>query len=132
MVLHRVEVLLHRAPFAAVLRQVAEVRILAADHHRVAEVRTIVALLRREVRLRRAPFAVVRHHLQAEAVRLRPAEVLIRAVARLTLAVRPALIHQEAVLTRVVRIRVRPEVRAAVLILAAAAHPDRAVLVVDN
>ena len=126
MVLHRVEVPLRRAPFVAALRQVAEVR-------------TIVAVLRREVRLRRAPFAVVRHHLQAEVVRLQaeavlilPAEVLIRAVARLTLAVRPALIHQEAVLTRVVRIRVRPEVRAAVLILAAAAHPDRAAPVVDN
>ena len=126
MVLHRVEVPLRRAPFVAALRQVAEVR-------------TIVAVLRREVRLRRAPFAVVRHHLQAEAVllqaeavRILPAEVLIRAVARLTLAVRPALILQEAVLTRVVRIRVRPEVRAAVLILAAAVLPDRAAPVVDN
>ena len=127
MLLHQVEVPLRRAPFVAALRQVAEVR-------------TIVAVLRREVRLRRAPFAVVRHPLQAEAVRLRqaeavrilPAEVLIRAVARLTLAFRPALIHQEAVLTQVVRIRVRPEVRAAVLILAAAVLPDRAAPVVDN
>ena len=131
MVLHRVEVPLRRAPFVAALRQMAEVCIPAADHHQVAEVRTIVAVLRREVRLRRAPFAVVRHPLQAEAVllqaeavRILPAEVLIRVAVRLTLAVRPAHILQEAVLTRVVRIRVRPEVRAAVLILAAAVLPD--------